>query len=387
MFFYRVRFFSLFGFDVYVDASWLLHAVLIAWNLAVGVFPSIDPGLTSAAYWSMAVVATVDLLFSIVFHEMSHAAVAQVFGMPIRGITLFIFGGVAEMHSEPTSALSEFLMALAGPVASAVLGLLFFLLFGFVASSQGPAAVAGVLWYLSCLNWTLAAFNLVPAFPLDGGRMLRAALWGWRKDLIWATSIAAGAGNIFGILLIVLGLIEVLRGDFVGGIWLSLIGLFLRGAASATYEQTLARQILAGHAVSRFMNRRPITVSPELSVRELVEDYVYRYHHKVLPVVRDGRLLGCVTTAQVGEDQWGRRTVAEIMEPCSEENTISPETDALEAMPKMQRTGRSPLLVVDRGQLVGILSLRDPLEFLTLKLQFEGRRGQRAVQPQEGYGA
>jgi Zn-dependent protease len=387
MFFYRVRFFSLFGFDVYVDASWLLLAVLIAWSLAVGVFPSIDPGLTSAAYWSMAVVATVGLLFSIVFHEMSHAAVAQVFGMPIRGITLFIFGGVAEMHSEPTSALSEFLMALAGPVASAVLGLLFFLLFGFVASSQGPAAVAGVLWYLSCLNWTLAAFNLVPAFPLDGGRMLRAALWGWRKDLIWATSIAAGAGNIFGILLIVLGLIEVLRGDFVGGVWLSLIGLFLRGAASATYEQTLARQILAGHPVSRFMSRRPITVSPELSVRELVEDYVYRYHHKVLPVVRDGRLLGCVTTAQVGEDQWGRRTVAETMEPCSEENTISPETDALEAMTKMQRTGRSPLLVVDRGQLVGILSLRDLLEFLTLKLQFEGRRGQRAVQPQEGYGA
>ena len=389
MFFYRARLFSLFGFDVYVDASWLLLAVLIAWSLAVGVFPSIDPGLTSAAYWSMAVVATVGLLFSIVFHEMSHAAVAQGFGMPIRGITLFIFGGVAEMHSEPTSALSEFLMALAGPVASAVLGLLFFLLFGFVANSQGPTAIAGVLWYLSYLNWTLAVFNLVPAFPLDGGRMLRAALWGWRKDLIWATSIAASAGNIFGILLIVLGLIEVLRGDFVGGIWLSLIGLFLRGAASATYEQTLARQILAGHPVSRFMNRRPITVSPELSVRELVQDYVYRHHHKVLPVVRDGQLLGCVTTKQVsevGEDQWGRRTVAEIMEPCSEDNTISPETDALEAMTKMQRTGRSPLLVVDRGQLVGILSLRDLLEFLTLKLQFEGSRGQRAVQPQEGYG-
>jgi Zn-dependent protease len=389
MFFYRARLFSLFGFDVYVDASWFLLAVLIAWSLAVGVFPGIVPGLTSGAYWSMAVVATVGLLFSIVFHEMSHAAVAQRFGMPIRGITLFIFGGVAEMQSEPTSALSEFLMALAGPVASAVLGLLFFFLFGFVASLQGLAAVAGVLWYLSYLNWTLAVFNLVPAFPLDGGRMLRAALWGWRKDLIWATSIAAGAGNIFGILLIALGLIGVLRGDFIGGIWLSLIGLFLRGAASATYEQTLARQILAGHLVSRFMNRRPIAVSPELSVRQLVENYVYRHHHKVLPVVRDSRLLGCVTTAQVsevGEDQWDRRTVAEIMEPCSEDNTISPETDTLEAMTKMQRTGRSPLLVVDRGHLVGILSLRDLLEFLTLKLQFEGSGSQGAVQPQEGYG-
>jgi CBS domain-containing protein len=187
----------------------------------------------------------------------------------------------------------------------------------------------------------------------------------------------------------VFGLIEVLHGEFVGGIWLGLIGLFLRGAASATYEQTLARQILAGHPASRFVNRRPITVSPELSVRELVEDYVYRHRHKVFPVVRDGRLFGCVTTAQVSqvsEDQWDLRTVAEIVEPCSEDNIISPETDALEAMTKMQRTGRSPLLVVNRGQLVGILSLHDLLEFLTLKLQFEGSRGQRAVQPQEGYG-
>jgi Zn-dependent protease/CBS domain-containing protein len=389
MFFYRMRLFSLFGFDVYVDASWLLIAVLIAWSLAVGIFPGIVSGLTPSAYWSMAVVATVGLLFSIVFHEMSHAAAARGFGMRIRGITLFIFGGVAEMHSEPASAVSEFLMALAGPVASTILGLLFFLLFGFVTNSQGRPAVARVLWYLSYLNWTLALFNVVPAFPLDGGRMLRAALWGWRKDLIWATWVAAGAGNIFGILLIVLGLIEVLRGDFVRGIWLGLIGLFLRGAANATYQQTLAQQILAGQSVSRFMNRRPITVSPELSDREFVEDYVYRHHHKVFPVVRDGRLLGCVTTAQlseVGEDKWGRRTVAEIMEPCSEDNTISPGADALEAMTKMQRTGRSPLLVVDRGQLVGMLSLRDLFGYLTLKLQFEGGRGQEAPQAQQGYG-
>jgi Zn-dependent protease/CBS domain-containing protein len=337
----------------------------------------------------MAVVATVGLLFSIVLHEMSHAAVAQHFGMPIRGITLFIFGGVAEMHSEPGNALSEFLMALAGPVASAVLGFLFFLLFSFAASSQDPPAVGGVLWYLSYLNWTLAVFNLAPAFPLDGGRMLRAALWGWRKDLMWATSIATRAGNIFGILPIVLGLIEVLRGDFVGGLWMALIGLFLRGAASATYEQTLAQRILKGQPVSRFMNRQPLAVSPELSLRELVEDYIYRHHHKIFPVVRDGRLLGCVTAApvsEVDEDQWDRRTVAEIMEPCSEDNMISPETDTLEAMTTMQRTGRSPLLVVDRGQLVGVLSLRDLLEFLTFRLQFEGSRGKGATQQHAHYG-
>jgi CBS domain-containing protein len=240
---------------------------------------------------------------------------------------------------------------------------------------------------LTYLNWTLAAFNLLPAFPLDGGRMLRAALWGWSKDLIWATWIASGAGNIFGILLIVLGVIEVVRGDFVGGIWLSLIGLFLRGAASATYEQTLARQIMGGQPVSRFVNRQPIAVSPDLSIRSLVQDYVHQHHHKVFPVVRDGRLLGCVTTAQISaidKGQWDQRTVGEIMEPCSPDNTVAPETDTLEAMRKMQRTGRSPLLVVSRGQLVGMLSLRDLLELFALKLELGERQAQVAVQPQAG---
>jgi Zn-dependent protease len=229
MFFYRVRLFSLFGFDVCVDASWLFLAVLIAWSLAVGIFPGIVRGLSPSTYWSMAVVATAGLMFSIVFHEMSHSLVARRFAMPIRGITLFIFGGVAEMHSEPTSAGGEFLMALAGPVASAVLGFLMFLLYGVVTGMHRSPAVAGVLWYLGYLNWVLAVFNLLPAFPLDGGRMLRAALWGWRKDLVWATWVASGAGNVFGILLIVLGLVDVVRGDFVGGLWMALIGVDRHG--------------------------------------------------------------------------------------------------------------------------------------------------------------
>jgi CBS domain-containing protein len=135
------------------------------------------------------------------------------------------------------------------------------------------------------------------------------------------------------------------------------------------------------------MNRQPIAVSPELTVRDLVENYVYRHHHKVFPVVRDGQLLGCITTAQVSAidgEQWSQRTVAEVMEPCSEDNTAAPETDTLEAMTKMQRTARSPLLVVSRGQLVGMLSLRDLLEFLTLRLEIEGDRRQAAVRHQEG---
>lgn len=389
MFLYRIRLFSLFGFDVHVDASWLLLAVLIAWSLAAGVFPTAVPGLPPATYWWMGIAATVGLLFSIVFHEMSHSLVARRFNMPIRGITLFIFGGVAEMEGEATSPRGEFLMALAGPVASAVLGLLLFVLYDVTASASGAAAVAGVLWYLGYLNWVLAIFNLVPAFPLDGGRMLRAALWGWRGDPIWATRVAAGAGNGFGILLIVLGLLDVLRGDFIGGVWSFLIGMFLRGAADASYRQTLARQILGGQPVSRFMNRQPITVPPDITIRELVEDYVYRHHHKTFPVVRDGRLVGCISTAQLGSidrAEWDRRTVADVMERCSADNVVTPETDALEAMTKMQRTGRSRLLVVRDGQLAGILSLRDLLEFLALKLELEGSGRGDAGQPREGWG-
>ncbi len=376
MFLHRIRLFSLFGFDVHVDASWLLLAVLIAWSLAVGVFPASVPGLPPATYWWMGIAATVGLLFSIVLHEMSHSLVARRFNMPIRGITLFIFGGVAEMESEATSPRGEFLMALAGPVASAVLGFLLFLLFNLASSANGPAAVAGVLWYLGYLNWVLAIFNLVPAFPLDGGRMLRAALWGWRGDPIWATRVAAGAGNAFGILLIVLGLFDVLRGDFVGGVWSFLIGMFLRGAADAAYQQTLAQQVLGGQPVSRFMNPQPITVPPDVSLRDLVENYVYRYHHKTFPVVRDGRLLGCISTAQLrnmDRAEWDRRTVADIMEACSADNVVTPDTDALEALTKMQRTGRSRLLIARGGQLIGILSLRDLLHFLTLRLELDDR--------------
>jgi Zn-dependent protease len=387
MFLYRVRLFRLFGFDVHVDASWLLLAVLIAWSLAIGVFPSVVPGLARATYWWMGIAATLGLLFSIVFHEMSHSLVARRFNLPISGITLFIFGGVAEMESEPTSPRAEFLMALAGPVASVVLGLLLFLLFNLVASADGPPAVAGILWYLGYQNWVLAIFNLVPAFPLDGGRMLRAALWGWRGDPTWATRTAARAGNAFGILLIVLGLINAIRGDFVVGLWSFLIGMFLRGAADAAYRQTVARQILGGQPVSRFMNQQPIAVMPHASIRELVEDFVYRYHHKMFPVVRNGQLVGCVSTAQLGlidRSQWDQRTIADVMERCSADNIIRPDTDALEAMSKMQRTGRSRLLVVRDGQLVGILSLRDLLDFLALKLELQGGGRQGIRQTQAG---
>ena len=374
MFSYRMRMLRLFGFDVYVEASWVIVAVLVTWSLAIGLFPATAPGLSPSTYLAMAVAGAAGLFASIVLHEMTHSLVARRYDMPIQGITLFIFGGVAEMADEPTSPRGEFLMALAGPVASLALALLF-LAGG--AAAQAAAPAAAVLGYLGAINMVLALFNLIPAFPLDGGRMLRAVLWGWRKDIIWASRIASAAGEALAILMIGLGLAQVFTGALLNGLWLGLIGLFLHGAAGFSYRQVVARQALKGEPVERFMTREPLAAPPTISIQTLVDDYVYRHHHKSFPVVRDGEVVGCVSVADIGSvdrARWTEVAVADLMRPCAEQTVAAPQTDALEALRKMQQSGGGPLLVTDRGRLVGILSLRDLMGFLALKLELERPR-------------
>ena len=353
-------------------------ATLIIWTLAKAVFPGITPNLAATTYWWMAVAATVGLLFSIVFHEMAHSLVARRYGMPIRGITLFIFGGVAEMASEPPSAKSELLMAAAGPAASLLLAAAFLSLVALGGAWNGPDAIQGTLWYLGFINGMLALFNLVPAFPLDGGRMLRAALWIWRGDLVWATRFAANAGNFFGLVLIVLGVFGVMTGDFIGGMWRFLIGMFLRGAAEASYQEVIARTALEGVPVSQVMTREPIAVSPGVSVAAFIEDFVYRHHHRSFPVTRRGVLAGSVGTeqaAKIDRSAWTTTPVERILVPCEAADVIGPEVDALAALAQMRRGGRRRLWVIEEGRLVGVLSLPDLLELLSAKLELEGDRG------------
>ena len=372
--------FSLFGFEVSVDASWLLLAVLISWTLAGSVFPGVTPGLTPAHYWVMAGFATAGLLMSIVFHETAHSLVARHYGLPIRGITLFIFGGVAEMTAEPSRPRDELLMAAAGPAASLLLAAICYALLVGVAAWNGPAAVAGVVWYLALLNFILALFNLVPAFPLDGGRIFRAALWSWRGDLVWATRIAAGAGNLFGAVLIVLGLIEVLQGDFVGGIWRFLIGMFLRGAASASYSETIARKLLAEIPVVRIMNTDPITVASGASVQTFIDDYVYRYHHRWFPVVDDGTVVGSMAMQQAASMDralWPVVPVGQVMRPLSPDDVVGPDANAFAALAQMRRTGQSRLMVLHHGRLFGMVSSRDLLDVLALEQELHRHKSQR----------
>lgn len=371
-----ITLFHLFGFRVKADVSWLFLATLVTLSLATGYFPYRYPDLSPRIYWWMGLVGAVGLFASIVFHELCHSLVARQYGLPIRGITLFIFGGVAEMEEEPPTAKAEFLMAIAGPISSGVLSLS---LFGVTAVAEGagaPVSVSGVTAYLAFINMLLAVFNLVPAFPLDGGRMLRAALWYWKGDLRWATRIASDAGSAFGFLLIALGLMNLLQGNWVGGIWYGLIGLFIRAAAASSYMQMQTRQFFEGEPVSRFMIRDPIVVPPDITVQQLVDDYVYGYHHELFPVTADTRLMGCVGIREIKpipREKWGWVLVRDIMAGCSAENTVSADEDSVRALGLMRRTGNSRLMVVQDGRLVGLVTLKDLLHLISLKMDLEGQ--------------
>ena len=377
MFGKRITLFRLFGFEIRIDLSWLVIAVLLTWSLARGVFPVYSKGLSSAAYWWMGAVGTLGLFGSVVTHELAHSLVARRFGIQMRGITLFIFGGVSEMEEEPKSPKAEFLMAIAGPGTSVLLALLFFGISLLARGTGWPQPIAGVIDYLWPINLVLAGFNLLPAFPLDGGRVFRSLLWARTKDLSKATRIASLVGSGFGLALIGLGIVYIVLGDLFTGIWWSLIGFFLRNASRVSYQRVLMRQTLEGEHVRRFMKPDPVTVPSSVSVREFVEDYVYRHHFQMYPVVDEGKLSGCVTTREVKgipRTEWSSHTVKELAKSCSPENTISPDADATEALARMSRTAASRLMVVDGERLVGILTLKDLLGFLTLKIDLEGGR-------------
>jgi Zn-dependent protease/CBS domain-containing protein len=375
MFGKQATLFELLGFKVKVDASWVFLALLITWSLAKGYFPQSYEGFSAATYWWMGISGAIGLFGSLILHELSHSVVARRYGLPIRGITLFIFGGVAEMEEEPANPKTEFLMAIAGPIASLLLAAAFYILSLLGEAGGVPEAVLGVTRYLAFINGLLAAFNVIPAFPLDGGRVLRAALWYWKADLRWATRIASQVGVSFAYILIALGVLNVLGGNFVGGMWWFLIGLFLRGAASAGYYQLETRRAMEGEPVRRFMVADPVTVSPDISVRAFVDDYVYTSHHDLYPVSEGPRLLGCVGIREVREaprDKWDWMTVGRIATPCSEENTIDASADAVKALSRMQRSDNSRLMVTENGQLVGIVTLKDMLKLLALKIDLEG---------------
>ena len=374
MFERKIKLFKLMGFEVGIDPSWIILAVLVAWSLSTGYFPFEVQGLSVRTYWIMGFIGAAGLFASIIAHEFCHSLMARRRGMEMKGITLFIFGGVAEMGAEPPSPMSEFLIAVVGPISSLLMAALFYGLQNHATGAEWPQTVGGVFGYLGMINLYLAVFNLAPAFPLDGGRILRAALWGWKGSLRSATRISSRIGSGFGVALIIFAVMQVLGGNFVGGMWLALIGMFIRSAARMSYRQLMTRRALEGEPLQRFMTRDPVSVRPDLSISRFVDDYVYRHHHKLYPVTDGSRLVGCVSTTQLKElprEQWGRTSVGDIARECTEANTVGPGLDAVEALSRMNRGRSSRLLVVEEGRLLGMITLKDMLAFLSLKIELE----------------
>jgi Zn-dependent protease len=364
-----MRLISIAGFQIRIDASWLFIASLLVWTLYSGVFADLAPGIAPATRLTMAVVAMLLLFTGLVLHELAHALVARRFGVKIGGITLFIFGGIAELVDEPTDARAEFWIAIAGPLASFALAALAYLVGGLLPASGAFLPLRAVLGYLATINVSLALFNLVPAFPLDGGRILRAALWRFGGNLTRATVIASRIGMAFAWLLILTGILSLFGAGDALGLWFVLIGMFLLNAAYASYSEIRFREHLGGRTVATLMTHNPRTVKPEMSLADLIDRVMISEGRSFLPVVDAGTLVGVIDAAtirKVDRSRWPTTTVREIMAPPGPENCIAADAAADTVLQHMARTGRRKLVVVGHGGAAGVITLADLLNYVSL---------------------
>ncbi|MGE5565875.1 MAG: site-2 protease family protein [Parcubacteria group bacterium] len=369
---YSIAAFNLFGVAIRVDVTWLFIAVLFAWSLATGAFPELYGGLPQTTYWWMALVAVVGLGLSVVLHEIAHTLVGRRFGVPIGAIRLFAFGGVAELEEEPNSPRAEFWMAVAGPVFSLLLAALFWLA-AMIVEPWGEGATR-VLAYLALLNVALAVFNMLPAVPLDGGRVLRSVLWGHTGQIDTATIRAAHYGQFFGGLLMALGGVAMFTGWLAQGLWWVLIGWFLRMLAGGERSRAEARQFLRGTPVRDLTSGEAQPVPSDMTVRRFIDERLLHGRHELYPVERDGRLVGLVTPRHllmVSPEQWNTTTLGDICSPRGEIGIVQAEEDSVSALETMRAHGHDHAVVEDRGRIVGILSLKDLLELTRLRAQFQ----------------
>lgn len=374
MFRHKITLFKLLGFSVSIDASWVIILFLVVWLLAKELFPSYFPELSDLTYWLMGLAGAIGLFVSIIIHEFSHSLIARKYGLEIRGITLFIFGGIAEMKGEPSSPKAEFFMAIAGPIASFMLSILFGMLYLAGENLGWPVQAMGILGYLSGINMLLVLFNMVPAFPTDGGRILRSVLWWIKGDIYWATRLASRISLVFAMTIIFIGFLNLLGGNFIGGLWWILIGYFIFNAAGASYQHLLMERSFGKKTVRYFMNPDPVTVPSYITLQEFVDKYLYHYHYKMFPVVDGSRVVGIITIQAlktVPNEEWHHLQVGGLMQLQSPNNSVDLETPVTEALSKMNETGLSRLLVLEQGKMIGIVTLKDLLEFLALKAELE----------------
>lgn len=354
------------GIRIRIDWTWSIIFILITVSLAVGYYPVVFPGLSAAVYWGLGVISSLLLFGSVLGHELAHSIVATRQGLPVQSITLFVFGGVSEIQEEPRTAGDEFRMAVVGPVTSLVLGAIFYGLFLALQPASGPAAV--VAQYLGIINLALGVFNLIPGFPLDGGRVLRAILWGATHNLRRATRVASLVGQGFAFLLIFAGIALLFSGNFLAGIWLAFIGWFLNNAAVASYRQLIVRQTLEGVPARQLMATDVDRIPENLTIEQVIDQHILSGRQHAYPVTDDGQLVGLICLhdiRQVPREERTQRTVAEAMTPYDRLRTIGPDDDLAKAIEELGRGGFEQLPVIDSPHhLAGLLRRRDIIDYL-----------------------
>ncbi len=354
------------GIPVRVHFSWFIVFGLITWALATQYFPQVAPELPQITNYLRGAIAALLLFLSVTIHELSHSFVARRYKIPITSITLFIFGGVAQMKKEPASPKAELYMAIAGPFSSYILGLIFFILYKLLGSYHGLRAIA---FYLLQLNIILGTFNLIPGFPMDGGRVLRAILWQKSGDYLSATKKASKAGERIAIIFIVVGFISLLTG-YLGSVWLLLIGWFLYTAAQSSYQQATAKGILSGIRVRNVMATDVVAVNSDTPLSDVVDNYFLRYGYSGFPVIDGDKIMGIISLKEIKEvpkDRWDHIAAKEVMQLFDSSFAVSEDDDVSVVLERMVHEDKGRFLILHNGKLIGLITRSGIAKYLQIK--------------------
>jgi len=357
----------IFGIPIGLDYSWFLIFALLVWSLSTNYYPARFGNWAEGLYWGVGVLTAVLLFVSVLLHELGHAVAALAFRIPVRRIRLLFFGGVAELGDEAPHAGGEFLVAIAGPAVSLLIAIV--LGFGWLGMTlvSAPEPVIALVGYLAFINLILAVFNMLPGFPLDGGRVLRAVLWGLTGNLSRATRIAASIGRILAFGFIGFGILQILTGSLANGLWSGFIGMFLQGAASAEVQAQQIRDMLAGRTVGQVMRRSYATLPADVTVQQVLDAHILGFGNRSFVVTSNGEVVGILTLENVQrvpiEERW-HTSVAQAMTPLSRAEPITPDTGLWDALRQMELEQLGQVPVVENGQIMGLLRRDDVFAFL-----------------------
>jgi Zn-dependent protease/CBS domain-containing protein len=368
-----IRIGTIAGIPLRVHHTWLFAFLLIAWSLASGYFPAISQGWGLATYWILGIIAALGLFASVVIHELSHSLVAMARGYRVRHITLFIFGGVSSVEGEAKRPWDEFIMSVVGPLASFALAVAFWGAWHLFPNLSKP--LGATLLYLAAINGMVAVFNMLPGFPLDGGRVLRSIIWGLTKNLRRATDLSSFAGQGLGFVFVFLGLSQFLNGNVLNGLWIVFVGWFLNSNAESSRQHLRPAENLRNWRVSDLMSSEPALAKPDLTVQSFVFDHVIPLGIRAMPIMDDGHLIGIVSLAdakKVPTGFWPRTPVRAVMTPAPL-RTIAAEQDVATAISLLADGDLAQMPVLSDGKVVGMLSRADVLRLA----QFSGELGPR----------